>query len=272
MVQIVDEKNINKNKSALLLLMGFAIGLCIMSKVHGVFLWGGFGLYVLLYNRKMLAQPALYGALLLTAIIVSPILIWNIQNNFITYSFHENRVGFFNKHLDWDSFLQQVLGSIAYSNPINFILYMLGIVGIIKHKNFINKSYLRLFLLLGLPLIIVLIVMSLFNETLPHWSGPAYISILLISAVYFSKKNSDAIKIPRGIAAANYLLLFVAVAGIIVIRYLPIQLGNKKEKILGDGDVTLDMVGWKNFADEFYSLRNADIKNGLMKKKFIYHF
>lgn len=266
MVEIIDEKNSNKNKSGLLLLLGITIGLCIMSKVHGIFLWGGFGLYILLYNRKMLAQPALYGAVLLSAIIVSPILIWNIQNNFITYSFHENRVGFFNKHLDWDSLLQQILGSIAYNNPINFILYIIGIVGIMKHKNFISNNYFRLFLLLGLPLIIVLIVMSLFNETLPHWSGPAYISILLITAVYFSQKNKESKKIPGGILAANYLLLFVAIAGIIVIRYLPIQLGNKKEKILGDGDVTLDMVGWRNFANEFYSLRNADIKEGLMKE------
>jgi len=265
-LQIIDEENVRTNKTVLLLLLGICIGLCIMSKVHGVFLWFGFGLYILLYNRKLLMHPALYGAVLLTAVIISPILFWNIQNNFITYSFHNNRVGFFNKKLDWDSFLQQFIGSILYNNPVNFVLYVIGIAGIIKHKHFIAPRYLRLFLLLGLPLIVVLLFLSLFNETLPHWSGPAYISILILTAVYFSNTNSLNTKIPRGIKAANFLLLFAAVAGILVIRYLPVQLGKKEERVLGDSDVTLDMIGWRKFSGEFDSLYKADVRERLIKK------
>ena len=94
MISIIDEKDNPRKKNILLLLLGITIGLCIMSKVHGIFLWVGFGLYILCYDRKLLRQPGLYGAVLITAAIVSPIVIWNIQNNFITYSFHNSRVGF----------------------------------------------------------------------------------------------------------------------------------------------------------------------------------
>ncbi len=267
MLEITNEKNTTRNKNGLLLLLGATIGLCILSKVHGVFLWVGFGLYVLLYDRKLLKAPGLYGAILLTAMIISPILIWNIQNNFITYSFHNSRVGFFNRKPDLDSFLQQFTGSILYNNPVNFVLYVIGVAGVARHKNDIGVNYLRLLLLLSLPLILVLLLMSLFNETLPHWSGPAYISILLIAAVYFSQKNKQPRKIPGGIIAANLLLLFAAVAGILVIRYLPMQLGNREERILGDGDVTLDMVGWRKFSGEFDSLYKADARQGLMQER-----
>ncbi|MBS1933410.1 MAG: glycosyltransferase family 39 protein [Bacteroidetes bacterium] len=266
MIKIIDATESPVTQSKLLLLLGAVIGLCIMSKVHAVFLWFGFGLYILLYDRKFFTYPALYISVVITAVIISPIIIWNVHNHFITYSFHESRVGFFDKKLDWDSFLQQLIGSIAYNNPVNFFLYVIGVAGILRYKNFVPKNYRRLLLLLGFPLILVLLVMSLFNETLPHWSGPAYISLLILTAIYFSAKNINSSKTPGGILAANYLLLFVAIAGIIVIRYLPFQLGNKQERILGDSDVTLDMSGWKDFSGKFYALYNADVKQGLMKE------
>jgi hypothetical protein len=266
MIAVIDKKTVSSQRSGLLLLLGIVIGLCIMSKVHGIFLWIGFGLYILFYDRSLLRRPSLYGAVLLTAIVVSPILIWNIQNNFITYSFHNSRVGFLNKLLDWSSFLRQVIGSVLYSNPINFVLYVIAVAGVIRDKHVIDGAYRRLFLLLAVPLILVLLVMSLFNETLPHWSGPAYISILIITAVYFSRKNKNAAKTPHGILAACLLLLFLSVAGILAIKFSPVAMGSREQRILGDGDVSLDMVGWQNFSMAFDSVYKADKQAGLMQE------
>lgn len=42
-----------------LLLFGMFSGLCIMSKVHGVFLWLGFGLYIISGKRELLREGAL---------------------------------------------------------------------------------------------------------------------------------------------------------------------------------------------------------------------
>ena len=49
---IESDKNFNYN----ILLFGVVAGLCIMSKVHGVFLWIGFGLYILFYKRSLLSN------------------------------------------------------------------------------------------------------------------------------------------------------------------------------------------------------------------------
>ncbi|MEO6538354.1 MAG: glycosyltransferase family 39 protein, partial [Ferruginibacter sp.] len=74
------------------IMLGLASGLCIMSKVHGIFLWGGLGLFTLVKKRAWLGNYRLYMALLFAIIVASPILIWNLQNNFITYRFHSERM------------------------------------------------------------------------------------------------------------------------------------------------------------------------------------
>jgi len=264
MTGIIDEKIENKNKN--LLLLGIVIGFCIMSKVHGIFLWFGFGMYILFFQKSLLRSPYLYASILLTIIIISPIFFWNLENHFITYSFHNNRVGFFGKHLDTDSFLQQIFGSVFYNNPVNVILYIIALVAIARKKANMPSRYLHLYLWLGLPLILVLLAMSLFNETLPHWSGPAFISIMLITATYLSGKYPATRKIPRGILIAIILFLAIVTAGIPVIRYLPAQLGSREERILGKADVTLDMNGWRQFSEKFDSLYRADVRTGKMKE------
>jgi 4-amino-4-deoxy-L-arabinose transferase-like glycosyltransferase len=264
MTLIIDENNRNRNGN--LLWLGVSIGLCIMSKVHGIFLWFGFGLYVLFFQRNLLKSFYLYVSVVISIVIISPIFFWNLQNHFITYSFHNNRVGFFGKHLDIDSFLQQIFGSVFYNNPVNIILYVIAIIAITRKKIKVPPPYLRLYLLLALPLIIVLLLMSLFNETLPHWSGPAYISVMLLTAFYFSSKNLGSQKTPRGILIALGLFFGIVIVGIPVIKFIPAQLGSKEERILGKADVTLDMNGWEQFAGKFDSLYKSDVSKGLMKE------
>jgi len=263
MTSIIDNPTAEKKTN--LLLLGIAIGLSTMSKVHGIFLWFGFGVYLLFFRRDLLKSAYLYVAILVTLIIISPIFFWNFQNHFITYTYHGNRVGFFGKHLDIDSFLQQVFGSIFYNNAVNIVLYIVALMAITRKRIDVPSRYIRLYLLLALPLIIVLLIMSLFNETLPHWSGPAYISIMLLTAFYFSKKNKDSKKIPTGISIALGLSFGIIILAVPLIKFLPMQIGSKEERRLGKGDVSLDMTGWEEFAHQFDSLYRTDKSSGTMK-------
>ena len=55
------------------ILLGISIGCCIMSKIHGVFLWIGFGGYILSDRRALLKSPWLYISLIASLIVISPI-------------------------------------------------------------------------------------------------------------------------------------------------------------------------------------------------------
>lgn len=244
---ITDQEN--KTKSNLyLILFGLCAGLCVMSKVHGVFLWFGFGFYILIYNRKLLSNGYLYVSILLTLLVISPILFWNIENNFITYTFHSNRVSI-NQGINPNSFIREFFGGVAYNNPINYFIVIITLVATWKKKINLSIHYIRLLLLMSLPLIGILLFVSLFRDTLPHWSGPGFTALLLLAACYLSDLKIDS-PLPRLVNYANYLIVAVSFLGILVLSFYPGTLGKTNETNLGKGDVTLDMYNWDFFKTE----------------------
>lgn len=130
---------------------GIFTGICIMCKVHGVFLWLGLGLYILLYNRKLLSAKELYISLLITVIIITPMLIWNIENNFITWRYHSARVAVDIFRFDKDSFVQALSGQIAYNNPLNVVLIIYAVV-YYRHQKALQNNNVKLIFLTGMPL------------------------------------------------------------------------------------------------------------------------
>src|SRR5206468_13006221 len=93
MIKIVQEKAGSRRNN--LLLFGFVSGCCIYSKVSGIFLWLGFLLYIVLYKRDLLKLVWLYVSGCISSVFVAIIFYWNETNQFITYSYHSNRVSFF---------------------------------------------------------------------------------------------------------------------------------------------------------------------------------
>lgn len=243
---------------------GIAAGLCTMSKVHGAFLWIAVGLYALFMNRKWLKQKGMYFAVIISLLIASPILIWNMQNGFITYNYHGNRVNLNGSGLHMDSFVRELLGSFFYNNPINVVLIFLGIAFSIKKQK--GSADGKLLMLCGLPLICLLLGISLFRDTFPHWSGPGYTALIPLAAVYLDKKKSnDGMCVPKVIKAAFILIIFVLVAGIGIIKCYPGTIASATGDNLGDGDFTLDMYGWKELGKKMDSLNKAETAKGTMQ-------
>ena len=256
-----NSKTLNKN----LLLFGLCAGLCIMSKLHGVFLWFGFGLYILLYNRSLLLNKYLYLSVLITILIIFPILIWNIENDWITYSFHSNRVTI-NNGINPSSFLREFIGGALYNNPINYFLIGSALVALWKDKINLKVAYTRLLLLQSLPLLLVLLFVSLFRDTLPHWSGPGFIALILLTSCYLSEIKT---KLSKVVLYAVYLIVGVCLIGIMAINFYPGTLGAKNEAKLGQGDVTLDMYDWDYFKTEFDKIHQNDLARAKTKTNFI---
>ncbi len=237
--------------------LGLAIGCCIMSKIHGIFLWVGLGGFILFNRRDLLRDPFLYLGLLTTLLIVSPIYFWNVQNHFITYQYHAGRKP------DWDALLQQGFGSLFYNNPVNMGIYLL--LGMVAIRSGLRQrsSWFWLFCWLGFPLIVILLGVSVFNDTLPHWSGPAYTGFMWLAAAFLEKRS--LLRVPVFVRWSGIFFASVVILGILSIRWLPISIGSHKPDELGAGDVTLDMSGWRNFSDRFEALRLNDVRMGRMK-------
>ncbi len=244
------------------LLLGAGAGICIMCKVHGVFIWVGFGLFVLFRKREWLARPQLYAALLLTLVIASPILIWNIQNDFMTYRFHSQRVAINKTSINPDSFTRELLGQFLLNNPFNVLLSVAGLAAWRKRR-VSGTPALWAYNLIGLPLAIVLLFISTFRDTYPHWSGPAYVSLIPLAAIYLAGTDEKVLFPKMARWALTGCLAFFA-GWQALVHFFPGTVGDKSPVTLGSGDVTLDLHGWEKAGKEFASFYRSEQEKGLM--------
>jgi hypothetical protein len=244
------------------LLFGGLAGLCIMSKVHGIFLWGGMGLYMLFYNRKMFLHPGFYLAVIVTALIINPIFTWNMQNNFITWRYHSERVEVHQFSLNTDGFIQAVLGQIFYNNPLNVCITVIACIAACRNK-LLPANTQRLLFCTGLPIVLFVTGISLFRDVLPHWSGPGFLTLSFIAAAFIDAKTSINVKsVYKGLVRGSVaLIVVVIVGGVSFIELYPGTIGSKEEAKLGDGDFTLDMYGWTAFGKDFTTWQAAAVKN-----------
>jgi len=247
------------------ILVGISAGLCIMSKVHGVFIWIGIGLYVLFYKRAWLAKPWLYVAILISILISLPILFWNIKYNFITYTFDSRRINVYGFAINFRSFLTQFVQQIFINNPFNFILIVLALFSWKKYE-FKKMPALKIYNLIGLPLAFLLLYISLYrDDTLAHWSGPAYIALIPVAAIRLSE-ISKKILWPKMMNASLLMhVLFLALCSLFILYY-PGDFGKTKPPYRGINDLTVDNYGWKQAGEQFDSLYENDKRNGTITK------
>ena len=243
------------------ILLGLFVGLATMSKVHGLYLWVGFGLFVLFNQIKTLQQKGFYLAVLVTLICIIPIVYWNFQNDFITYKFHSKRVT--HTGFSFSNFIQQIGGEFFYQNPIVYIAIVISLLRIKKVK-FQSKNLLAINLLLWLsiPLILIFWSLSLFNATLPHWTGPAFISLFLIAGVYWSSYSRKAI--PVLLKWAIGFMGMSIIGFVLLVKVFPKQLGSDKLENLGEYNPINDVTGWTYFSNEFYKIVEKDKAAGRM--------
>jgi hypothetical protein len=245
-------------------LFGLLTGLCIMSKVHGVFLWIGALSYLVFFARSQFKNFNIYLALAITVIIISPIFIWNIQHDFITYRFHSGRVTLQNSPLDLGRFLKQLFQVIVSTGPIHIFLIGNSLYRIVKGRWTAGKISLRIILCCSLPMIAILLTISLFREILPHWPGPAISTLLILPGVYLSGEDIVGVT-PRLLKWALGYALFIALCQILVINYTPGTMSPEKEGMkIGSDEESIDMYGWKFAGLKFDSLYKRDVAVGDM--------
>ena len=249
-----------------ILLFGLFAGLAMLSKYSGVFLWAGMALYILIFNRKQLKNPYLYLALLLSALCCLPILYWNLKYDFVSLSFHGNRVG--GGTFSLGTFGTEIGGELLYNNPVVFVLAIIAVMAAFKKKLGIEKNMQRLILCIALPMIAVFWVFSFTRPILPHWNAPAYVLLIILVACNLRDKNPDSEALPKSITAALCVLVLTLVVGVTEIKtgFIPLDKHTEPEA-LGREDFTVDMYGWRQLGEKFADFREQKIAEGVMTEE-----
>jgi hypothetical protein len=249
---------ISTQKANTLLVLGFVIGLGVLSKYTAIFLWIGIGLYILLYKKNYLKIWQLYVSIFITLLCLLPIIYWNVNNDFISFTFHEQRVSLFSE-ICFTCFLQEIAGELLYNNPFIF-----GMVFFVFFRFCFRKdqppfaTYNRLFYCIGFPVVILFILFSLFRPLLPHWNAPGYTVMIFPVAIYMAEKLQDGKKMLWRQAQIWAGVLFcIVVLFLLQLRFDLFQL--KKFEIQ---DFTLELSTWKKTGEAFAQLSQEAERNG----------
>jgi hypothetical protein len=243
-------------------ILGALIGLAALCKVHGLYLWIGFGLSILLIRPKWLLNYRFYLAVFVTLIFLLPIVYWNIQYDFITYKFHSDRVT--HSHLQWDMLGREIAGEFGYQNPVIFILIVTALIAFARKTFSFSKKKAGIFIFcMSVPMILLFWVIALFNPTLPHWTGPAYIPLYLLAAVYLEQK--PILKTPKVLVFAGSFLFVLLIAATLIVRLSPVNFGSQNKENYGEYCPTLDLSGWNDFSMEYSRLVANDREQHTMK-------
>ena len=254
---------LKKQQPKHLLLAGLLVGLGILSKYTAAFLWIGFLLYILFFDRKQFRRPWLYISLLITALCCLPIVVWNCQNDFVSFRFHGGRVGLFGA-LTMNYFGTELLGEFVYNNPVNVVVAIIAVMAAFRRKMAIDLRIQRLILLTALTMIGLFLLFSLTHSTLPHWSGPAYVLLIPLSAVWLSSLEFPKAK--RIVTAALCVLALILALGVAEIKtgFFPLDHHSESTE-LGHNDVTLDLYGWRQVGEKFAEIQAQEIARGAMQ-------
>lgn len=251
-----------EKKTGVWMLIGLLIGLAALCKVHGLYLWAGFGLSILFLRIKWLFNWRLYLSVFITLLCLLPIIYWNIQYDFITYKFHSERVT--HTQLQWDMLGREIAGEFAYQNPIIFVLIILTLIAIAK-KSFVitHKNTTIWIFCMSIPMIFLFWVISLFNPTLPHWTGPAFIPLYILVAIYLDQKKINGT--PKILPIAGLFVGILLILATAIVRLSPVNFGSHDKKNFGEYCPTLDLSGWSDFSAAYSKLVTSDEQQHIMQ-------
>ncbi len=257
MMDILPDRDLVPSSKRKMLQLGLLIGLAILSKYTAVFLWAGAGLYILFYNRLWLKTWQLYLGVFISALLLIPVLYWNLQNDFISFTFQGERANIFNSAMRFDFLGTEIGGQFFYQNPFVFVLAWIAVFKAFFKNDFIEKKKLSLLLFLSIPMIVTFLFLALFRQTLPHWTGPAYLSLMLIAATYLAGKHKERIHWAVKSALAFFLILVLMAAA-------QINFGMFDLRKIAPKDPTLDMYGWHQLGEKISPLFEKDIADKSM--------
>jgi hypothetical protein len=193
------------NERKFIYLAGVALGLDLLSKYTAILILPGVFIYLLFsrQNRKLLWNINTYLALLLAVIVFSPVILWNAQHEWVSFSFQFHHGVAAERHINLAGLADYIGGTLGASNP--FISLPLLVFIFLKRKVLL-KDERYLFLVSIFAFVVVFFAYnSLYKFMEANWVAPAFISGIIFLAACLAEYNINWI---HRVAITLVLILF----------------------------------------------------------------
>ncbi len=169
---------ITTDRTRSFVLTGLFLGLAMLSKYTAILLAASILLYLLLFDRRRLLDSKTWMAVALAALIVSPMLWWNYQNDWISFLFQLEHGGMGNTELSLKDFGDYFGGQFAIFSPV-----FMGIVLVAAFKRDMRQTPAERLILVAFALPLAFFVYkSCYEHMELNYGAPAYIAGALLTA------------------------------------------------------------------------------------------
>jgi 4-amino-4-deoxy-L-arabinose transferase-like glycosyltransferase len=167
---------------------GLCAGLALFSKYTAVLVLGGMGLYLLTspVHRHWLGRPEPWVAMLIAALVFSPVVVWNATHGWASFAFQGDRAGGL-RFRPGQSFV--VLGGEAlFVLPWIWLPMMVAFVTALRRGAEAWRSW--LLCCLGAPPIVAFVAIAAWSSqrVLFHWAAPGYLMLFPLLGAWIAER------------------------------------------------------------------------------------
>lgn len=173
-------------------LFGIALGLGMLSKYAMAYILLCLALFFLLSpgHRASLRKPQLYLSLVLAVLLFSPVIIWNMQNNWVTVHHVAADAavpeGF---KVDPGAFFEYIGSQAALTNPIVHFFMLFFIWRLFRRDGMRMDPRWKFLLATGVPVYLLLLAKSIQGGVQANWAAPAYYTWTIFAVALLDRKS-----------------------------------------------------------------------------------
>jgi 4-amino-4-deoxy-L-arabinose transferase-like glycosyltransferase/membrane-associated phospholipid phosphatase len=224
--------------------MGLWMGLGFLSKYTNLFQWICWAVFFVLWPpaRKHLRRRGPWLALLLAALCLLPVIIWNAQRHWITVQ-HVASDGGIGRRWQRTFTLDFLLSEFGLLHPVFFSGMVWAALAFWREG---RRNPFQLFLFsMGAPLFVFYFLWSLHSRVFPNWIAPSIVPLFCLMAVYWDSRRPSVRRAVKPI--------FSGAIGLGVFAVVVMHDSNLLTKILHrqlppDLDPLRRVLGWKELA------------------------
>jgi hypothetical protein len=196
---------------------GFWLGLALLSKYYAALLPVGVLIFALTSrdHRRWFREPGPYIACAIAILFFSPVLIWNWQNDWVSFVFQGERV-VVNRGTGLRWLLDSILGQAVLIGPWIWIPMLLAIAHAVREGPAASKSWLILCVACVPIVLFTLVALWMPTGGHYHWQAPGYLMLFpLLAQLHVRKLENGDIPAKRWLfASTTAIFLIVGLIGI----------------------------------------------------------
>lgn len=227
--------------------LGVSFGMALLSKYTAILMLPSFLVYLLLTeDRRWLKTVHPYLALLLGLACFLPVLIWNSDHDWISFTF-QSRNGLGGDKFELAQVAEYIAGQMLISGPITWLLGVVATAALWRRsEGGVRKE--TLFLVCAAMPVILFFTLSSFRKTAnPNWPAMAYFAFSLLVTHFCLQGYSKWRRSLWSVAVASSLALSLVATLHARFSILPLA---KYSQAMADADFTNWFYGWRELGAE----------------------